>query len=91
MRTISLRKGLLAPAALMTVAALVLGGCANNEGDTATDKPSAAGDVTIDEAAAAKLPEDIKTAGVISIGTTRPTRPTSTRTPRGRRSAGRSS
>lgn len=68
MRTISLRKGLLAPAALMTVAALVLGGCANNETDTATDKSSAAGDVTVDEAAAAKLPQDIKDAGVIAIG-----------------------
>lgn len=59
--------------AVLAVAALALTGCVNNEVATpgasggATDAPAT--NISADEAAVALLPEDIKSAGVLQIGT----------------------
>lgn len=53
--------------ALAAVAALTLTGCVNSEGDAAT--PTDTSSVTADAAAVALLPEDVKKAGVLTIGT----------------------
>ncbi|KIP52335.1 ABC transporter substrate-binding protein [Leucobacter komagatae] len=57
--------------ALAAVAALTLAGCANNAAEEGTDGVKADASATIkpDEAAVALLPEDIKSAGVVVIGT----------------------
>lgn len=61
-------KSLVAPLALAAAAALVLTGCVNNE-----EAPSKGGDggsgVSVDEASVALLPDDIKEAGKLVIGT----------------------
>ncbi|KAB1658061.1 ABC transporter substrate-binding protein [Pseudoclavibacter chungangensis] len=55
------------PAAIGAIAAMLLTGCVNNETTPETDG-SAAPEVAVDEAAAALLPENIKSAGVLTIG-----------------------
>lgn len=61
-------KTFVAPMALAAAAALVLTGCVNNE--TAPSKGGDAGSgVSVDEASVALLPDDIKEAGKLVIGT----------------------
>jgi polar amino acid transport system substrate-binding protein len=62
------RKSLVAPLALAAAAALVLTGCVNNEEAPATGGGGGAG-VSVDEASVALLPDDIKEAGKLVIGT----------------------
>jgi polar amino acid transport system substrate-binding protein len=62
------RKSLVAPLALAAAAALLLSGCVNNEEAPATGGGGGAG-VSVDEASVALLPDDIKDAGKLVIGT----------------------
>ena len=61
-------KSLVAPVALAAAAALLLSGCVNNEEAPATGGGGGAG-VSVDEASVALLPDDIKEAGKLVIGT----------------------
>ncbi|HEV7849509.1 MAG TPA: ABC transporter substrate-binding protein [Mycetocola sp.] len=63
-----LRKSLVGPLALAAAAALLLSGCVNNEEAPATGGGGGAG-VSVDEASVALLPDDIKEAGKLVIGT----------------------
>lgn len=68
MRITSSRRLFAGPAALVATAALLLGGCANNETTDKKTETSEADTVTKDDAVAAKLPQAIADKGVISIG-----------------------
>ncbi len=61
-------KSLVAPLALAAAAALVLTGCVNNETAPTTGGDGGSG-VSVDEASVALLPDDIKEAGKLVIGT----------------------
>ncbi len=61
-------KTLVAPLALAAAAALVLTGCVNNETAPTTGGDGGSG-VSVDEASVALLPDDIKEAGKLVIGT----------------------
>ncbi|MCU1560947.1 ABC transporter substrate-binding protein [Mycetocola sp.] len=63
-----LRKSLVGPLALAAAAALLLSGCVNNEEAPATGGGGGAG-ISVDEASVALLPDDIKEAGKLVIGT----------------------
>lgn len=54
--------------AIGAVAALTLTGCVNNETTPTESEGAAVPEVTVDDAAAALLPESIKSAGVLRIG-----------------------
>lgn len=58
--------------AMAAAALLTLTGCTNTEGATNTEKPADGGnstEITVDDAAAALLPAEIKDSGVLTIGT----------------------
>src|SRR5699024_10594823 len=58
--------------AFAAAALLTLTGCTNTDGATETDKPAEGGgtsEVTVDEAAVALLPAEVKDSGELRIGT----------------------
>ncbi|HQR80370.1 MAG TPA: ABC transporter substrate-binding protein [Actinomycetota bacterium] len=71
MHTLSRKRGFRKVAALAGVAAiatLAMTGCVNNESGT-TSSPTATAAVTVDEAAAALLPAEVRDSGTLVIGT----------------------
>src|ERR687889_792617 len=58
-----------AASAAVAAAALLLTGCVDNTADTGAPADAGAPSVAVDEAAVALLPEEIKEAGVLVVGT----------------------
>lgn len=66
----SLRPGVMAAIGITAVTAMALSGCVNNESSsTASASPATSASVTVDEAAAALLPADVRDSGTLVIGT----------------------